>query len=373
MSTRAPSAVPIARRQLQWRPGRTLAGVAGIAVALLLVIALNAIFAGVEDRLTGYIDATGSSVIVAQEGVQTMHMSESALPAAAVDDVRAVDGVEAAEGILYRSAFAEGGTRGGSGVVALIGGGPVPGLFNGRRPGPGEVVIDRVLADRLGIGLGGVVSLLGTRLRVSGQVEGTAGITNSFAFVTRPTMERIARVTGVVSYVLVDAGPGVDEGTLASRIVQDVPGISASTRRAFAASERRVIGDMTTDVVRGMTLAAFVIGVAVAGLVAFSQTLRQLRDFGVLRALGMDAGRAVLLALAQVVALVVAAFGAALALTELLAAVLPRLSPTLVLSIRAGDVALAAAVAGAVAIAAATLPVIRVIRIEPAGVFRRAS
>ena len=38
--------VPVARRQLLARPGRALAGVAGIAAALLLVLALKAIFAG---------------------------------------------------------------------------------------------------------------------------------------------------------------------------------------------------------------------------------------------------------------------------------------------------------------------------------------
>ena len=44
--------VPVARRQLLARKGRTFAGLAGIALALLLVLALKAIFAGMEQRLT---------------------------------------------------------------------------------------------------------------------------------------------------------------------------------------------------------------------------------------------------------------------------------------------------------------------------------
>lgn len=72
--------VPLARRQLLVRPGRTIVGVVGIAVALLLVLTLNAIFAGMEERLTAFIDATGADVLVAQEGVTTMHMTQSALP-----------------------------------------------------------------------------------------------------------------------------------------------------------------------------------------------------------------------------------------------------------------------------------------------------
>jgi putative ABC transport system permease protein len=128
---------------------------------------------------------------------------------------------------------------------------------------------------------------------------------------------------------------------------------------------------MSTDIVRGMILVGFVIGVAVAGLVAYSQTLTQLRDYGVLHAIGLRARHALALVLAQVGALVAAGFALALALVWLLAALLPQLSPTLALSVRTGDVVEAAAVAGAVALAAALVPLAKVVRVEPASVFRR--
>jgi putative ABC transport system permease protein len=128
---------------------------------------------------------------------------------------------------------------------------------------------------------------------------------------------------------------------------------------------------MTTDIVRAMILVGFVIGVAVAGLVAYSVTLSQLRDYAVLRALGMRARRALALATAQVAATVVAGFLLALAFVWVLAAILPSLSPTLVLAIRTGDVAQALSVATAVTLAAAAFPVLRVARIDPASVFRR--
>ena len=73
--------------------------------------------------------------------------------------------------------------------------------------------------------------------------------------------------------MLVRARPGVGAQALTRRIERRVPGVTASTRERFAASERRVVGDMSTDIVRGMILVGFVIGVAVAGLVAYSHTL----------------------------------------------------------------------------------------------------
>ena len=127
--------VPLVRRQLLARRGRTLAGVIGIAVALLLVLALKAIFAGMEGRLTAFIDGTGADVIVAQEGVTTMHMTQSALAADTVAAIAGVPGVASVQGIVYRGAFVETGPNGRSGIVALVGGGPVPDLVEGRLPG----------------------------------------------------------------------------------------------------------------------------------------------------------------------------------------------------------------------------------------------
>ncbi len=365
--------VPLARRQLLARPGRSVAGVVGIAVALLLVLALKAIFAGMEGRLTAFIDSTGADVIVAQQGVTTMHMTQSALPSSTITAIKGAPGVASADGIVYKGAFVESGPNGKSGIVALVGGGPVPHLVAGRPPQSGEIVLDRVLADKLGIRTGSTARILGARLRVSGEVEGTAAITGSYAFVALATLQRLLRTPDVVSYVLVHSRPGITPAALAADIERRVPGVTATTRERFAASERRVVGDMSTGIVRGMILVGFVVGVAVAGLVAYGATLAQLRDYGVLRALGLRARRALTLVLAQVGVLVVAGFLLALALVALLSAALPMFSPTLVLSVRVGDVVQAALVAGAVAVAAAVVPVLRVLRVEPASVFKRPS
>jgi len=366
--------VPLARRQLLARRGRAVAGVIGIAVALLLILALKAIFVGMEERLTAYIDRSGADVIVAQQGVETMHMTESALPTSVVSGIRRVPGVAAAKPILYVPATVERGDR--QGIVYLIGddagGAPLP-VRDGRRPQRGDILLDRVLAERLRVSPGETVRVLGATFRVSGEVSGLALITNSFAFARRLDVGRLLEERDVVNYVLVQGDGGIDDTRLASRIEASVSGVTATPRGAFASSERHVVGDMSTDIVRGMMFVGFVIGVAVAGLVAYSQTLTQLRDYGVLRALGSSARRAVAVVLGQIGAIVAVGFVLAFGLVWLLALVLPRLSPTLVLVIRSGDVFEAAAVAGAVAAGAALVPVARVVRVEPASVFRRAS
>lgn len=363
--------VPVARRQLLARRGRALGGVFGIALALLLVLALKAIFAGLETRMTAYIDGSGADVIVAQQGIASMHMTESALPQAAVLAIRRVPGVAAATGILYKSGYVEAGDT--SGMVAVVGGGPLRNLVAGQRPRTGEIVLDRALAERLAVGVGDFVRVLGRRLRVSGEVEGTAAINGSYSFVAYATLKRLLGGRDVLSYVFVRGRDGVAPAALAKRIEARVPRVTASTRAGFAASERSLVGQMSTNIVRGMILVGFIIGVAVAGLVAYSATLAQLRDYGVLRALGLRARGVMALVLGQLAAMVAAGFLLALMLVELLASVLPKLSPTLAVTVRSGDVVQAALVAGAVTVVAGLVPLVRAVHVDPASVFRRAS
>ncbi|MBI5105125.1 MAG: ABC transporter permease [Solirubrobacterales bacterium] len=364
--------VPLARRQLLARRGSTLAGVAGIAVALLLILALNGIVAGMESRITAVLDRSGPDVVVAQAGVDTIHMSESTLARSSADAVAAVPGVARVRPVsLVTTAVERGDARG---MVYLVGEeqpGSTIAPVAGRAPGRDEIAIDRTLADELGVGIGSTVRTLGMPLRVSGELEKTASHTNSVAIVPRAEITGMLGGADVVNYVFVDADRGVGAGALSDRINAAVPGIKASSRASFARSERRLVGDMSTDIVRGMTFVGFVIGVSVAALVAYSLTLAQLRDYAVLRALGLRVRRALTLVLTQVGATVALGFGVALALVWALGALLAMHGDAMQLTLRFADVAEAIVVAGIVAALAAAFPVMRVAHIDPASVFRR--
>lgn len=283
-----------------------------------------------------------------------------------------VPGVADARSILYVPATLE--RRNRHEIVYLIGddtGGVPLDVSTGARPLAGEILLEATLADALTAPIGSRVRAFGRTFRVSGEVDGLASILNSVAFVRRQDLARALGATGLVNYVLITAATGASASDLAARIAASQPGTTASTRGAFARSERRVVRDMTTDIVRGMILAGFVLGVAVAGLVAYSTTLSQLRDYAVLRALGLGARRALVVALTQIGATIAAAFALALVAVWALEALLPRLSPALVLVVRTGDIAQTAVVAVAVTALAAAVPVVRIARIDPASVFRR--
>ena len=70
----------LARRNLSQNRVRLVASIGGVALALSLVLALDAIFAGVSNQLTAYIDRAGADVWVGQAGVRNLHMVASSCP-----------------------------------------------------------------------------------------------------------------------------------------------------------------------------------------------------------------------------------------------------------------------------------------------------
>ena len=365
------SRVPIGRRNLFAERRRAMLGIAGVAVALLMILVLDGIVDGATRQLTRYIDTSPASVFVAQRGVTNMHMASSALPLADVATIRALPGVSWADPILYAPDTLAS-TRGRQ-LTYLIGylpgrrGGPVR-LTAGREPGSGQIVLDERGAQNLHLGVGDSVRALGRSWKISGITSGLTNIANTVAFVRFDDFAAARRLPGTASYILV--GGTNAAGLLAGRITA-ATGLSALSKARFSAQERALARDMTTEILQIMTLAAFVIGMATIGLTLYTATLSRLREIGVMKALGANARRLTNIVLAQAIWTVAAALALALALTIALAWLLGRFTgnlsvafePSAVVQVAAGGLLLAAL--GAVA------PLIKVWRVDPVTVFRR--
>jgi putative ABC transport system permease protein len=365
----------IAFRNLFQSKVRLVISVGGVALALALILALDAIFTGTEQRITAYIDHAGADVFVSHRGVRTMHMSSSALPASVVDDVRAVAGVASATPILYvTNMMVVGDDRQ---LVYVIGvppdapaGGPWRVSAGSRMPAPGQAVISRTGAARAGVGLGDPVTILGREFTIGGLSEGTTNLANAIAFIPFDDFARLGGSQSVVSFVLVTVAPGEPVEGLASRIEAAIPGVTVQTRQAFAAQERRIVRDMSTDLITIMNLVGFLIGLAVVALTVYIATFARRAEYGVLKALGARNGHLYRVVLLQALYSVALGFAVGVAVTLALAAVVPRLQPDLMLAVSSASLAKVGAVALLIAGLAALLPVRQVAGLDPAMVFR---
>lgn len=363
--------VAVGRKSLFADRRRAMLGVTGLAAALLLVLALDGIFAGATRGVTRYIDASSADVFVAQRGVRNMHMTASSVPLEALDEVRRLPGVLWAEPIALASDSLEAGSE--RQLAYVIGyeaghpGGPTE-LVRGAPPGPGQIVLDDRAAEQLAVVVGDEVRSAGRSWRVSGISISMTNIVNSVAFVRFDDLAVARGMDGTASYLLVKAAG--QPGEVASRI-ETATGLTALTRADFSAEEARAVRDMSTEILAIMTLAAFLIALVVVGLTLYAATLARLREVGVMKALGAGTLRLGTAVLSQAMWTVTAATATAIALVVGLAWILARVGSSISVVIEAPSVV--RVTIGAVLIGAlgAVSPLLRVLRVDPASVFRR--
>ena len=365
-------AVPLARRNLFQDRRRASLAVSGVAVALLLVLVLDGIFAGAIRQVTAYLRNLPADEIVSQQGVRTMHMSASALPRDTARKVAAVPGVAWATSIRYSTGTVRSAT--GRQLTYVIGydvrtgrGGPWD-MVRGHAPRAREAVLDEVAADKLGVGIGGSVELLGRRFQVSGISRGGTSITNSIAFIRGADFGAIRGPA--VSYVLARADPSVDQAVLRRRLAAALPGTTVQTRDEFVHQEGKVVGDMSADIMQIMSLIAFLIALAVIALTLFTATLAKLREYAVVKALGASTwrlGRAVLMQAAWSSAL---ALLLAVALATAVAGGVAVATPNVRVAIEPANVARVAVAALLASALGALIPLRRIARVDPATAFK---
>ena len=365
----------LAWRNLAEKPARWLLSVGGIGLALLLTLSLDAIVAGFQGQITSYIDHSGADVWVSQQGVRNLHMAASALPESAIATARSVAGVDSVTPILYMTNMvASGSQRRLSYIVGLppapAAGAPWAGT--GRLlPSTGQIVIDRLLAAQLGIKIGDRVSVLDRPLTVAGLSEGTAGIINYVSFLNASDFEAVRPSPGVVSYLLVRARPGTSADDLAARLAAALPAETVQTTAAFAASESKVVTDMSTQVINSMSLVGFLVGLAVVALTMFMATAARRSEYGVLKALGASHFDLVQTVALQALFSVAGGFALGVAGSLALAAVVPVVQPLMSLVVTPHSLLTNAVAALLIATIAALLPMAQIARLDPVTVFRR--
>ena len=374
--TNGVSMLRLAFRNLFQSKVRLVISVGGVALALLLILSLDAVMTGIERQVTAYIDNSGADIWVSQENVRNMHMAYSALPTSVTSRVKSVAGVQSATAILYLTGYFEIGNE--RDLAYIIGlpkdveaGGPWRIVEGKETPGSKEIVIDRGIAKRAGVGIGDQAKVLGEEFTIVGLSEGTAAITASVAFVSKKDWDRLQANADGVSFVLAKVKPGESPAAIAAQIEQQVPKVTAQTRQMFASQERQVVKDMSTDLITIMNLVGFLIGLAVMALTVYTATLARRAEYGVLKALGARNAHLYRAVLAQAFISVVLGLALGFAFTLLLVIVIPRTGLPIAMEISGESLVKVSGISLVIGSLSALLPIRQIAGLDPAMVFRK--
>jgi putative ABC transport system permease protein len=347
--------------------------VGGVALAVVLVLLLQGLLGGMFRQITAYLDGVPAQYLVGQSGISNFQGAASRIPISTAEEVRALPGVGRAIPVLAQYSVLE--FHESKVTVFLIGyqpdrgGGPWR-LAAGREvQAADEIVLDKVLADRHGLALGGLLQLMGEPFRVVGLSSETSSWMMSLAFLRHDAAARLLGAPDSTSFVFVDGQAG--ESSLGDRLKASFPALAVERRLDVAENDRAYIGGIFAAPLRLMVLIAIAIGALLVGLTIYSATVERVREYGVLKAVGMRNRRLYGIVVAQAALATLAGLVLALGLFLLLSSLVQAVWPQFLITVTVRSLAFAALGSLTMALLAALAPALHVASLDPARAFRR--
>jgi hypothetical protein len=367
------------RKALRSRGGRAAIAAAGVAMSAFLVLVLLASYRSLSAGVIAYTGQESIDLWLAPAGTDNLIRSSSVLPRSMVEQVAALDGVREAGALVRGFVTAQHEEHPDDrGLILLLmcfgtpdGLGGPPTLLSGRPPrGETEVALDRAAAFRLGVTQGQTVLLNGDPMKVVALTGGTNLIATQFVFFDVDAAPMLTGYAGQISFLPVGLVPGADVTAVRREIEERWPDVEVLTREAFIANNLEEVAAGFRPMQLMVSAVGLIAAAVLVSLLVQSVVEDRKRDIAVLFALGANSGRVAASVIAQSMGLILAgALGGAL-LTELLRWSTDRFAPTLELSTELVDLVGVVAVFVAVGTLAATVPLLRLRRIDPIEAFR---
>ena len=373
----------LARKLLFHDRLRFAVAIAGVSVSVMLVLVQVGLYFGFMNTASSIIDESHADLWVGKEGSESFEFA-SPFDERAFYKVSSVPGVERTERVLMNFAqfkLANGGDLGVQivGIETSPGHAPMLAPWNviagdaNHLRDAGAIVVDKSEYAKLMIDrVGHTTEVSGVHARVVALTSGIRSFTTSpivFADIRTARSFMPGLGENAVTYVLVKVKAGESVEAVKQRI-NALPHLSAYTTsemskrtRTYWSSRTGVGAGFFTTAVLGI-----IVGFVVVGQILYSGTLQYIREYGTLKAMGAKNSMVVRVILSQ--AMISAAIGfvfggvlafgmqAAMAKANLTVALFPGLyAATLIVTI-------------VMCSFAATLSIVKVLRLDPASVFK---
>ena len=368
-------------RTLLSDPVRLAVTVVGVTFAVALVLTQAGIYSGFMHSSSAVIEhSPGDLWVMTRKTVNT----DSARPfsEAWIHEVREVPGVAWAAPMIHAWAYLK--LPDGAGLWGqVIGFDPVTGIGGpwemrdgtvGALKKPGTYIVDEASLPQLrGVGVGDRLENFEQKIEVVGVCRGAKSYTTYPVLFTsyRTAQAQSLKLDNRLTFVVVGLAPGADRGEAIERL-SGLRNLEVRTREDFMGDVRGYWSSRTgIGIGIGVSiLLGIIVGIVIVGQTMYAATLERMQEYSTLKAIGASVRQicAAIWAQALVVALAGYVLGATLAvLVERSYAgqvISMKMTPGLFVAAFAGDVVMC--------LAASMLSVMRVVRLDPAQLFRHA-
>jgi putative ABC transport system permease protein len=358
---------------------RYLAAVLAVTFSAVLIVMQSGLLLGLFAVTSIPIDHTSADIWVGNADVSSVDLGRP-IPRAWLGRLARQPEVESAE--IYLQGFSHWAMPGGgSELVCVVAGrlqGPALGALRELTPElrerltePGAVVVDEAELGRLGIRkVGDTAEILGRRVRVVGLVHGLKSIAGPYVFCSVRTARPLLRLTpGQTTYLLARCRRPEDVPVVVERL-RKYPSMAAFTSGEFSLRSRlHWLVKTKAGIAMGCAaVLGLLVGAVVTSQTLYAATAASLREFAVLRALGIPRWRMKAAVLAQSFWVGLAGLALALPAVWVLSAVAEMLGAKVIVPAELFGVAAAVTMLMVFVSGLAALRSLR--RVEPAALLR---
>ncbi len=371
----------VARKNLFSERTRLAISVGGVALSVLLISLLLALFRGWNEKVGGYVENVDADVWIAREGTLDFFRALPVLPKDQGEELLAQH-----PSIKSWSSIVAVQTRATSEDdknmdVEMVGydtqtgiGGPLKVIEGASAPGPGEMIVDSALTKRFGVDIGEKLKAFGRDWTVVGRSTGGDFIAVRMVFVNLADAQEAIQQPGKVSYFMLQLKSPQNAKEIAGSIefaAQDkgFPIVAITSGKLADDTRDSVLGQVVPilTVILGL---AFIVGLAVAGLTIYTATVEKAREFGILKAVGFKNMYLYRVVFEQSLVTGILGFAIGVALTLLLGPFAEDFVPQFVVLIRWQDILGVLGATLVMATLAGYIPTRRLAAIDPISVFR---
>ena len=282
-------------RTLRSQPLRLMLTIGGIALCIILMLFLSAVYRGAADGSVEYIRQNKTDLWVLQRNATNILRGSSLVSAVQGKKIQMIPGIKAVSPVLFVLAAIQKGDR--DRTVFLTGfdpgknfGGP-PHLVAGRTISrDNEIVLDRSFAAKFKFKVGENIRIQEHSLNVVGISTGTNAFVIQYAFVSVRFLQTMIGFPGIATCYLVEVNDKNAITEMAGKIREELPRLEVYDQKTFLENN---IYEMKSGFLPLIYTVAAIGGIVLTVILSLLLTvniLERRKDFVVLKTLGSPKG-----------------------------------------------------------------------------------
>jgi putative ABC transport system permease protein len=347
----------------------------GIALCLMLMLFLLAIYYGVSDASVRYVRESKADIWVLQRHAANLLRGTSLLTTRHGDMIRQVNGVRTIAPLLFFTATVN--VPGTTASMHLVGydpstgkGGP-PVIVKGDTLGKDDqIILDYTFAARYHLKVGDRLPIRDDTLTIAGLCDGTNLFVIQFAFITLKKARELLGFQSILScyQVMVEHKSDIDSVVKSIKAVS--PDIAVYDRNTFLENNIHEAETGVMPLLYVVALIGSVVLTAILSLILSVYVLEQQKDYAIMKALGAPNRFIPGIVIQQAIMLALAGLVIALLLFNPMLSAIKKFSPTISAQTSFSQVAVVTAGLFGISLFSTIFPLLRQRRIYPLDVFR---